>query len=233
VLSIVVAVVFVVVLGALGGVAASAYSDRQPELFEATTQLLYAAASPELEALGFPPKAGDSERSIVNDVVAAQSFEVARQTARTVNSSRYSPGAVAASVVVTAERNSDVATITATASSPREAALLAMRYRQQVSLQARRTAQERAREGRLVLERRLRRLPSGRASAPSRNALRNQLGALMILERTGGDPVVVQDVRASAQPVSPQEGRNLLVGVLAGAGLALGVVAVIRFTRPG
>ena len=224
-------VLAVVVLAAAAGLA---MSSRQPTRYEAQTQLLYGIAlRPEIQVLGTGfIDATDDDVRLATEVQVLNSYDVAQRTAEAAPDLRLSPSQVDSRVQAAPVGETQVASITATESSPERAARLAAVYRKQYLTERRVRERRRAREVSEALSRRLRNLPSSQRTGATAAQLRAQIGALTALQSTGsGVPQVVQGVRASSTAVTPQTTRNVLFGALFGLAVGIGLVALRPATR--
>ena len=230
-LQIFIRVVLVVIVAALAGTAAYLFSARQDERYQATTRLLFAPATAELRAIGFGSGDSEEEREIANKVFEVESFDVARATAKAMNDPRFTPDRIANDVTASNERGSDVVTIRALAESPQLAATVATQYRRQFIFREQDQVQGRAKKALDSLREALIDLPRVARRTGRGDTIRSQMGALEVLARTGGDPVIAEGTKAGAKPVEPQTTRNTLFGVLFGALLGVGLVALRGATR--
>ena len=169
---------------------------------------------------------GDEERAIANNTLQVGSYDIARRTAAAMDDPRYDADAIASRVDVNAERGSDVVTIGVSAESPKDAAEIAGVYRRQYTFQLQDVVRRRAAVGRRAVADALRELPKKVREGSRGDALRAQVAALSLLERTGGDPLIVEGVRAGENPISPNVPRDTIFGILFGAVLGIGLVAL-------
>lgn len=218
-------VALVAIVALVVGVVAYVLSASQTKQYQATAQILFAPRTSELQALGLPGGPLDQTSAAANDVLDVASFDIARRTALALADPRYSADTVAGDVAVSNERGSDVVTIKANASTPQEAARLAGTYlREYQDVSKARTAAQ-ASSGRDALASALAALPKTLRNGARGDVMRNQIGILEVFARTGNPPTVIQNVRATANPVSPQTSRNVLFGLLFGVVLGAGLVA--------
>lgn len=224
--------VMVLVLAAVAGAAALALSHRQAKEYQATSLLAYGAAlRPELQVIGTGAIDGVSDTTRINTAVAVlNSHDLAVRTQRANPDLRLSAKDIDAKVTATAQRDTQVAALSAVDSSPeRVVRLLGAYAREAVALQrdgerARATAVAR------TLQSALRALPASSRKGERGATLRQQLGALTVLRRVGsGIPQVVQAPYRPEAAAAPQTGRNVLFGVLFGLALGIGLLAL----RPG
>ena len=221
----------VLVVAAVAGGAAYYFSDSQEREYGATTRLLFSGSTPELRAVGVSDGGDDDERAVANNILQVGSFDIARRTAEALDDPAYDADEVAASVKAEGERGSDVIQLTATAPSAAEAADLVGVYRREFILRSREVVRSRARRARLVLDDSLDQLSPRVRQGQRGDAIRSHMAALMLVERTGGEPLIVQGVRAFEDPVTPHVFRDTLFGVLFGAVLGIGLVALRGATR--
>lgn len=225
-------VLLVAVIAAGAATAAYLISAEQPKRYQATTRVLLTPTVPELEAIGYRFDFGDEKRRIVNNVYEVRSYEVALRTAQVLDDPYFTADRIASSVSAYPERESDVVTITAVGRTPAEAAMLVKEYRREFTFRRQEAVRARARRAARALRASLRALPERSRRSGAGDALRHQLGALAIFIETGGDPFILEGVRAYASPVTPKTQRNTLFGALFGAVLGVGLVALRDATRP-
>jgi uncharacterized protein involved in exopolysaccharide biosynthesis len=225
----------VVFVAALAGVAAYLFSERQPKEFVAQSQLAFARQfSPELQALGggFAEPSIDEEVRIATDAEAVRSFDVADATARLSPELGMSPGEIAGRVTAEPVRGTLIVRVTATGTTPQEAARVGQAYTE--AFRALRRDREREDAGRVerALDARLDALPRSSRRGPIGVTIRNQLSAIGVLRRVGsGAPQVIQQPRASSVAAKPQTRRNVLFGLLFGAVVGIGLVALRTESR--
>ena len=215
----------VLAFAAIVGAGAYLLSDSQERKYGATTKLLFSGSTPELRAVGVS-QGGDEERAIANNTLQVGSYDIARRTAEVLDDPRYDADAIASRVSVSAARGSDVVTIAVSAESAQDAADIAGAYRRQYTFQLQDVVRRRAKVGRVALADALRDLPKTVREGARGDALRTQIAALSVIERAGGDPLIVEGVRAGADPISPNVPRDTIFGVLFGAVLGIGLVAL-------
>jgi capsular polysaccharide biosynthesis protein len=225
-------VVMVLVLAAVAGAAALVLSHRQAKEYQATSLLAYGVAlRPELQVLGAGANDGVSDATRINTAVAGlNSRDLAVRTQRANPDLRLSAKDIDTKVTATAQRDTQVAALSAIDSSAERVVRLVRAYaREAVAFQRQR---ERARAAAVArsLRAELRELPSSARRGERGAVLRQQLGALAVLERSGsGVPQVIQQAYRPDVAAAPQTGRNVLFGVIFGVALGIGLVAL----RPG
>ena len=212
----------------VAGAAAAAFAYSAEDRYETTARLVYLqTVGPELRALGLLPNTPDADNLAANNVAAVSSRRVAvaaaaelRRTGRDVSAED-----VADDITVVNPKDSDLVDITASATSRREAALLANVYANSAVAIARRDEAARARRTERSLEVQLDLLdPAARGGIPGAR-LRSRIQNLRALGLTGtGSPQIIQPgyipTTKSGNPLRTV-GLGLLFGVVLGLGLAL------------
>jgi capsular polysaccharide biosynthesis protein len=218
----------VVLLALIVGGAAYAFSESQTREYKATTQLGYGRdLSPELQVVGLPEPQGDEAVRIATEAQRVASFDIADATAKANPGLGYDGAAIHSRVTATPTRGTLVIVITATGDTAQRAAQLGNAYSQTYL----RVVRGREREQFTTVERALRsRLtnlsPADRAGALGAS-VRSQLTLAALFQRVGtGLPVVIGTARASAAPAEPQTTRNVLFGILFGAVVGIGLMAL-------
>jgi polysaccharide biosynthesis transport protein len=220
-------VLFTVVLAAA---AAAAFAYAAEDEYESTAQLLFQqTADVPLRGLGVLPNTPDADHLSQNNVALVGSRRVAvaaaaelRQTGRDVSGED-----VAEDVRVATPKDSDVVDVVATASSRREAALLANVYANSALAIARRDDAARAQGAVRALQAQFDRLtPAAQNDIPGAR-LRSRIAQARALALTGtGSPRIIQPGYIPSEQAS-----NPLTTVLLGAlfGLVLGLgLALLR-----
>ena len=217
-------------IAALAGGAAYAFSASQEKEYRATTEFAFGrTASPELNALGpdFSEPSIDEAVRIATEAERLDSFDVAAATARTNPELGLAAGAVNRRVTAEPDRGSLVVVVTSTGTTPARAARLGRAYTQTYLRLLRDDERERALEVEQALQRRLSELPQSSRVGPLGASIRDQLSVIGVLRRVGsGSPDVIQNARSSAIAAQPQTKRNVLFGVLFGLVAGVGLVAL-------
>jgi capsular polysaccharide biosynthesis protein len=209
----------------VGGIAFVVSDSRERE-YSATTKLLFDGSTPEQRATGLTNNSDEEERAIVNNVIQVGSFDIARRTAAALDDRQYDADEIDRRVDQTAERGADIVIIEARAPSKGDASKIVKEYRHQFIRRAQEVVRSRAQRRIAGLEAALRDLSPRLRDGRRGDAIRDALAALTIVSRTGGEPVVVEGVRASDGPVSPNVVRDTLFGLLFGAILGVGLIAL-------
>jgi capsular polysaccharide biosynthesis protein len=222
-------VALVLVLAAIAGAAALVLSQRTEKSYTATSQLVYGVTlRPDLQALGAGTNDATQDVTRINTETAVlNSYDVAQRTARANAGLGMSANDIHDHVRATAVNESLVANLTATDTSAQKAMQLLRAYRAQyLKLRSDQTKQ-RAAQVENDLKAELASLPSSQRTGSRGAQLRQQLGALAALKRSGsGVPEVSQDAYAPSSAASPNTTRNVLFGILFGAALGIGLVAL-------
>ena len=209
----------------VGGIA-YVVSDSKEREYAATTKLLFDGSTPDQRATGLTNNSDEEERAIVNNIIQVGSFDVARRTAAALDDPKYTAGRVDALVDPFAERGSDVVVINAKGPTAAAASRLVEEYRRQYIRRAEEIVRARADRTAAGVRAALAQLTPNLRRGPRGDSLRNQLAGLTIISRTGGEPIVVEGVHPSSGPVSPNVVRDTLFGLLFGAILGVGLVAL-------
>jgi capsular polysaccharide biosynthesis protein len=223
----------VLVLAAVAGAAAYLLSNSQDRVYAATTKLLFSGSTPEQRAVGIIASTDEEERAIVNNVAQVGSYDIARRTAEVLDRRRLDADAIAGKVKVSAERGADIVTIEVRDDTPEGAALIATAYRREFIRRSEEVVQARAEIARKAVRDALAGLTPALRAGPRGDALRSQLASLAVVERVGGEPLVVEGIRADATAVSPLVVRDTLFGLVLGAVLGIGLVALRGATSSG
>jgi uncharacterized protein involved in exopolysaccharide biosynthesis len=223
-------VLLVLVLGAVAGAAALAYSDSQPKTYTASMRFGFVrTVSPDLQVLGgsFSQPQGDENIRTQTEAIGMNSFDVATATANAFPSLGYNAAQVHSHVFASPVRDTLTVTLGARAESPARAARLAAAYGQeylrlqQQGIRSRSAVTERALKVELATLPRVQRVGLQGAT------LRNQINTLSVLNRVGtGEPQVLERAHASSVAASPNTTRNVGFGVLFGLVVGIGMVAL-------
>jgi capsular exopolysaccharide synthesis family protein len=219
-------VVVLVTLLAGGAAAAFAYVNRNS--YASTAQLLFRQTiGPEVGALGLLPNTPDADNLTASNVQLIKSRRVADATARELGilGTEMSAEDVEKDIAVSAEKDSDVVKVTATATSARRAALLATVYARQGSKIAQADQMQLARRVLRNMSGQLSGMPRRRRNSVEGAQLRARIWTLRALAETGpGTPTVIQSgfvpTSKTGDPVQTII-LGVLFGVVLGVGLAL------------
>jgi capsular polysaccharide biosynthesis protein len=227
------AVLLVAIIAAIAGVAGYAISSGEPEEYEARTEMIFESyTSPELNAVGFGLGGSEIDRRMATFVKLLESRDVAVRVARSAPDLGYNVGEVEARVRAGAIGTSDIVQLIAKSESPAKAARLLRTYRREFKFMRRLREQQRARLAIASLERALVELPPRFRAGSRGDSLRAQIGQLEILRRVGtGLPQVTQGTVARTAAVAPATERNTLFGLLFGALIGVGLVALRQAAR--
>ncbi|MDQ3741052.1 MAG: hypothetical protein M3320_00285 [Actinomycetota bacterium] len=225
-------VLIVALVAAAVGAGAYALSERQEKRYAATTRLLFGPPPAELRAIGLSQESDEEERSLANRVQEVRSYDIAVRTAEALADPTWDADSIASAISVRTDRTADVVTVSAESEDAERSAELLSEYRRQYILDQQELVKARAEAARKALRSALQELPRRSRFGVRGDVLRTQIGALRVLERTGGEPVIIEGIRAFADPVTPKTTRNTLFGLLFGAVLGVGLVSLRAATRP-
>jgi capsular polysaccharide biosynthesis protein len=224
----------VLVLAAIAGAAALVLSSRTEKSYTATSQLTYGVTlRPELQALGAGTNDATQDVTRINTETAVlNSYDVAQRTAKANPGLQMSANEIHSHVKATAVTDSLVANLVATDTSDPKATQLLRAYRSQYLKLRQTQTKQRAKQVENDLKAELASMPASQRTGSRGAQLRQQLGALAALKRSGsGVPEVSQDAYAPSAAASPNTTRNVLFGILFGAALGIGLVALRPMRR--
>jgi capsular polysaccharide biosynthesis protein len=218
--------VLIALLAAIVGTAAYVLSERQPERYDASIRLSY-AAGPDRQALGLADPTDNTVR-LNTEAAALESYDLAVATSRATPGLGLSADEVADRVSAAALPESQVVQLVASGATAQEAVQLLEAYRDQYLQRRRRRDRAEAREAERALRARLSDIPRSERNGALAGALRLQLGALAVVRRVGtGIPQPLEAVRRPTEASAPQTRRNTLFGVLFGLAAGIGLVAML------
>ena len=212
----------------LCGAAAAAFAYSAEDRYETTSRLLFLqTVGPELRALGLLPNTPDADNLSADNVASVGSRRVAVATAAELRRTGRDATAddVAKDVKVSSPKDSDIVDVVASATSAREAALLANVYATSAVAISRRDERARAQRTERSLELQLARLTPTLSEGIPGARLRSRIGQLKALGASGtGSPAIIQPgyvpKNKTGNPLRTV-GLGLLLGVVLGLGLAL------------
>jgi capsular polysaccharide biosynthesis protein len=225
----------VLLVGALAGAAALAFSNSQPKQYSSEMQLGFGRLmSPELQLLGpgvSEPQV-DADVRIQTEAEDVKSFNVAQATAKAEPQLGYNAGQVAGHISVAGVRNTLVVAVTAKAPTPRGAARLAQAYGEQYIRLRRHRERRRALRVEDALKKQLNTLTKAQKKGVQGAGLRSQIHAVEALREVGsGSPQIIENARATALIATPNTLRNVLFGVIFGLAVGVGMVALRSESR--
>jgi uncharacterized protein involved in exopolysaccharide biosynthesis len=232
--SLIVKALVVLVITAIAGAGAYAFSKQQARTFTSVAQLGYGRAlTPELQSLGpaFAEPTIDKE-SMATEATRVNSFDVAVATAKDWPQLRLAPGAIAARVDVGQPHDTHTIVVTANGATPQEAADVAGAYVASYVKMQRDRQRTRAAQVEKALRFRLNHISRRSLLGPLGSTLRDQASLADLIRKVGnGGPQVIQRARASGVQTQPQTKRNVLFGLLFGLIAGIGLVALRAETR--
>jgi uncharacterized protein involved in exopolysaccharide biosynthesis len=222
-------VVLVLIIAALAGAAALAFSKSQPKEYQSRLRFEYGRlVSPELQILGpgFAEPGMDENIRAQTEAAAVSSYNVAVATAKAAPN-LGTPGQISAHVSAQAVRDTLTVELIARAPTPVGAAQLANTYAQAYLGLRRQRERRRAANAEDTLKKTLVQLPRvDRLGFPGQS-LNGQIAGLEILRRNGtGNPQIIEQARPNYALASPLTQRNVLFGVLFGLAVGIGLVAL-------
>ena len=212
----------IVALVAVTTVGTYVYYDKQPDRYEASTDVFLSDSGNPLT-----PRVVSTDREIANQARLLRTRPVARRVAAQIG---YNGSAddLLDSVSVTRSPDSDFVTVTTTASSGSAAAELANAFAQAFIEQRGTSLRRSATQGRIELQRQLREVPSSLRDAPSTAQIALEIQQLKAIERQPSGPTAqLGRAAAPSSPFAPNPTRNaifafalsLMLGALAAYGL--------------
>jgi polysaccharide biosynthesis transport protein len=220
----------VIAVTILAGAAAAAFAYATRNTYESTAKVLFSQTiGPELNFMGALPTSLDADNLAQSNVDVVGSRRVAAPTAAELRRRGVDISAeeVTENVTVTSERDSDVVDVVATASSARDAALLADVYARTAVRLAELDDRREAERAIAALNRLLRELPreQRRATVGPGARLQSDIEQMQVLAEIGnGFPRIIQPgfvpTSKSGNPLQTIL-LGLLFGVVLGVGLAL------------
>lgn len=218
----------VVLVTLLTGAAAAAFAYSNRDSYESTAKLLFRQTiGPELNAVGLQPGAPDADNLQQNNVELVSSRRVAAATARELGTRgvEASVDDVRSDVVVAGRKDSEVVDVTATADSPRGAALLASTYSRAAARFAQNDQANQAARVLASVTNQLNELSAEQSRGPAGRRLRTQAERLRTLTEVGdGSPRLIQPAFVPTEETgNPVQSilLGLLFGVVLGVALAL------------
>jgi capsular exopolysaccharide synthesis family protein len=212
--------------------AAFAISKAQPREYQATASIDFHDPQANEVAAGLSVASVDHQVRVDTDLNLASLPRIAVATAAAIGGGLTS-GSVQSSVTVTKQADSDLATVTATSTSPVLAARLANTYSVQIAADRQRASQ--AYYGGILrsLDLQIRALPPALRQGGQGAALRSRADSLQVLSQLEGRAAqVVDQAGVPTSPSSPQVARNAVLGAILGLMLGLALALLLgRFDR--
>lgn len=204
------------------GVAAALALSREPR-YEATAQLLFGAAGPELSLLGVAPTtSGDPVRDAATNVVRVGARPVAVVAARRLEEPDV--GALRRRITVGSVQDADVVTVTARAATARTAERTATVWAETFRDRQAAAARARARSARQLLTRRLAQFSARERRSGRGREVRDEIQRLTLVAQVAtADPRLLESADDAQRVDDPRQAIALgaMLGLLLGLGLAL------------
>lgn len=222
--------ILVVLLAGIVGTVAYVLSKRQPQRYDASVRLSF-AAGPDRQALGLADPTDNTVR-LNTEAAALESFDLAVATSRAVPALSLSADEVADRMSAAALPESQVVQVAARGATANEAVRLLEAYRDLYLERRERRERAEARDAERALRARLADIPRSERDGAFAGSLRLQLGGLAVVRRLGtGVPRPLEGVRRPTVASAPQTRRNTLFGVLFGLAAGIGLVAMLPRRR--
>ena len=221
------AVIAICALVACG--AAVALSVTKEKQFESSASLLFRDLGLEETVLGSSSGDEDPQREAATNLELGAVGPVAARTAERLRTPGVGRDAVSSSVDVSANSDSDLASVSATTGDPVLSARMANVFAEEYIAFRRASDRARVSEAAREVRGRLARLTPLERSGPQGRRLRLQAQRLDTLAalRSGGVELV-ERARPDPDPVSPRPKRNAMVGLLLGLLLGLALIFLLE-----
>jgi capsular exopolysaccharide synthesis family protein len=218
---------WIVLCTALAAAAAYGYSKHQTKKYTATAVLVFKSNQLSQQIAGLPG-AGVNESQQSTNIRLIQLGDVAAKTAQRLDHG-LTPGEVSAALSVSAQGESNIVNLSATATKPALAAALANTYAQQFEAEQQ-TGDHAYYVGALkAVDKQLAVLPAKERAGPVGVALEGRAQSLGVLAELRNPSVqVAQAASVPGSPSSPRVSRNTLLGALLGFLLGLGVAFLLE-----
>ncbi len=217
------------------GGAAFAYSARQPKKYAATASLAFATNPVSEQIAGLQTQPENTLTQQASDLELVRLGDMAARTATQLGHG-LSEQQVARAVTVSAQGESDIVNLTATASSPALAAAIANTYTSLFVAEQQAASRRYFSAALAVVQRQLAALTPAQRIGEDGLSLQNRAQTLHLLTQLGyGNVQLAQQAIAPSGPSSPRTSRDamlgLLLGLLIGAGLAVVLERLDRRVR--
>jgi capsular exopolysaccharide synthesis family protein len=205
------------------------YSYNQEEEYSASASLLFRDPGFAQDLFGssaFTPST-DPDREAATNLRLVSLGVVAARTADRLGGG-VSRRDVSSKVEATSEGQSNVVAITATAGSPRKAAVLANTFAEEYISFRRDADRKKIQETLALIDEQLAALSPADRAGPQGGELRRQVRQLGLLSSLQtGNAELVQRAELPTSPSSPKTTRNVIVGILVGLMLGLGMAFLV------
>jgi capsular exopolysaccharide synthesis family protein len=209
---------------------AFAFSSLQTKKYTASAKLLFRDAGLDQQAAGVAavvPR--DARRDAATNVRLVTLGGVADRTARLIGD-ELSPAEILRDVAVTSEGATDIATVAATTTNPRQAAEIANTFTEQFIAKRKQIDQQQILNARRLVERQIAELSPQQRSGSQGQSLSERSESLSILASLQtGNAELIERATPPASASSPQTIRNTLLGAI--LGLVIGVLIAFLVDR--
>ena len=208
---------------------ALAYSYSQDKEYEASASLLFRDPGFDQDLFGssaFTPST-DPDREAATNLRLVSLGVVAERTADRIGGG-VSRRDVASKVEASSSGQSNVVDVTATAATPRKAALLANTFAEEYIAFRRDADRKKIDETLELIDEQLAAMSAAERAGPQGEELRRQIGQLGLLSSLQtGNAELVERAELPASPSSPKTTRNVIVGILVGLMLGIGMAFLV------
>jgi capsular exopolysaccharide synthesis family protein len=209
--------------------AAFAISKAQTREYQATASIYFHDPQTNEVTAGLYVAPVDHQVRVDTDLMLATLPRIATATAAAIGAG-VTPGSVQSSVTVSKQSDSDLATVTATSTSPGLAARIANTYAAEIAAHRQRATLAYYSGIVRSLDLQIRALPPALRQGTEGAALKSRADSLQILSQLQGRSVqVVDQAGVPSSPSSPQVARNTVLGAI--LGLLLGLALALLLGR--
>jgi len=217
----------------LAAVAAYGFSKHQTKKYTATASLVFNNSQSNQEAAGLQAVASNNQQALQStNLKLVQLGNMAAKTAARLGEG-LTEGKVRAGLSVSAQGESNVVDVSATASSPVLAAAIANTYTKQFVTEQQNANHAYYAGALKLVEKQLKALTPKQKLSPSAVALAGRAQSLGVLaELHNGNVEIAQAATPPTSPSSPKVSRNTVLGAVLGLLLGLGIAFLLeRFDR--
>jgi succinoglycan biosynthesis transport protein ExoP len=208
--------------------AAFAFSKRQTEEYTAAAAVTFSSDPLSQQVAGLPPVSVNPLTQQASNVELVRLGDMSLRTARRLGRG-LTPVSVANSLSISAQGESNVVSVSATAKSPALAARIANTYTRTFAKEQQGSNRQYFKSALALVNRQLDELPPGQRFGPAAVSLQNRAQTLRLLEGLNYDNVKVAQVASiPTSPSSPKTTKNTIVGALLGLLLGLGLAFVLE-----
>jgi capsular exopolysaccharide synthesis family protein len=208
--------------------AAFGFSKQQTKEYTATAAIAFSNDPLSQQVAGLPPVSVNPLTQQASNVELVRLGDMSFKTAQKLGGG-LTPEAVATTLSISAQGESNVVGVSATATSPALAARIANTYTHQFAREQQGSNRQYFKSALALVDRQLEELPPEQRFSPAAVALQNRAQTLRLLEGLDYDNVKVAQVASiPTSPSSPKTMKNTIVGALLGLLLGLGLAFVLE-----